>query len=100
MRRIEIPRRIAARRPSVHGEELFALQPTTAGERLIEYEGEVAGWRRTAARQGSDDGHTFVSGLSDGRVIDGSRGGNRARLLKHACVPIYEASAAGHDVRG
>ena len=79
------PRRIAARRPSVHGKALFALQPIAADERLIEYKGEVTNWRRAAARQRSDDGHTLVSGLSDGRVIDGSRDGNSARLLNHAC---------------
>lgn len=68
-------RRITARRSSVHGKGLFALQPIVAGERLIEYKGEVTSWRRAAARQRSEAGHTFVFGLSDDSVIDGSRAG-------------------------
>jgi len=98
-------RRITARRSSVHGKGLFALQSIAAGERLIEYKGEVTGWRRAAARQRSEVGHTFVFGLSDGRVIDGSRGGNSARLLNHACetgdrVFIYtrKAICAGEEL--
>ncbi|KAA1014504.1 SET domain-containing protein [Paraburkholderia panacisoli] len=91
-------RRITARRSSVHGKGLFALQAIAAGERLIEYRGEVTSWRRAAARQRSDVGHTFVFGLSDGRVIDGSRGGNSARFLNHACMPNCEAIEVGDRV--
>ena len=91
-------RRITARRSSVHGKGLFALQPIAAGERLIEYKGEVTSWRRAAARQRSEVGHTFVFGLSDGRVIDGSRGGNSARFLNHACDPNCEAIETGDRV--
>jgi uncharacterized protein len=91
-------RRITARRSSVHGKGLFALQPIAAGERLIEYKGEVTSWRRAAARQRSEAGHTFVFGLSDGRVIDGSRGGNSARFLNHACAPNCEAIETGDRV--
>ncbi|MFL9966308.1 SET domain-containing protein-lysine N-methyltransferase [Paraburkholderia sediminicola] len=91
-------RRITARRSSVHGKGLFALQAIAAGERLIEYRGEVTSWRLAAARQRSDVGHTFVFGLSDGRVIDGSRGGNSARFLNHACTPNCEAIEVGDRV--
>ena len=91
-------RRITARRSPVHGTGVFALQPIAAGERLIEYKGEVTGWRRAAARQRSEAGHTFVFGLSDGRVIVGSRGGNSARFLNHACAPNCEAIETGDRV--
>lgn len=91
-------RRITARRSPVHGKGLFALQPIAAGERLIEYKGELTSWRRAAARQRSEVGHTFVFGLSDGRVIDGSRGGNSARFLNHACAPNCEAIETGERV--
>jgi SET domain-containing protein len=70
---------------------VFALQPIAAGERLIEYAGEVTNWRRAAARQQSGNGHIFVFGLSDGRVIDGSRGGNSGRFINHARAPNCEA---------
>jgi SET domain-containing protein len=36
-------------------------------------------------------GHTFIFGLADGRVIDGSIGGNSARWLNHSCQPNCEA---------
>ncbi|MGF6758945.1 SET domain-containing protein [Paraburkholderia sp. GAS42] len=36
-------------------------------------------------------GHTFHFALSDDRVIDGSRGGNSARWLNHACGANCEA---------
>jgi SET domain-containing protein len=91
-------RRITARGSPVHGKGLFALQPIAAGERLIEYKSEVTSWRRAAARQRSAAGHTFVFGLSSGRVIDGSRGGNSARFLNHACVPNCEAIEVGNRV--
>ena len=91
-------RRITARRSSVHGKGLFALQPIAAGERLIEYKGEVTSWRRAAARQRSEAGHSFVLGLSDGRVIDGSRSGNSARFVNHACAHNCEAIETGDRV--
>jgi hypothetical protein len=40
----------------------------------------VKSWRRAAARQLSEVGHTFMFDLSDGRMSDGSHGGNSARL--------------------
>src|SRR6516225_6370595 len=91
-------RRLISRRCPVHGTGVFALLPIAAGERLIEYTGEVTSWRRAAARQRSETGHTFVFGLSDGRVIDGSRGGNSARFLNHACDPNCEAIETGDRV--
>jgi SET domain-containing protein len=77
---------------------VFALQPIAPGERLIEYKGRLTSWRSAAARQRSEAGHTFVFGLSDGRVIDGSRGGNSARFLNHACAPNCEAIETGDRV--
>jgi SET domain-containing protein len=77
---------------------VFALQPIAAGERIIEYAGEVTSWRRAAARQQSENGHTFVFGLSGGRVIDGSRAGNSARFINHACAPNCEAIETGDRV--
>lgn len=91
-------RRIAVRRSPIHGKGVFALRSIAAGERLVEYKGEVTNWRRAATRQQSVAGHTFVFGLSNGRVIDGSRGGNSARYLNHACAPNCEAVEVGDRV--
>jgi SET domain-containing protein len=86
-------RRIIVRRSSVHGKGVFALRSLAAGERVLEYKGEVTSWRKAAGRlrRAGAVGHTFVFGLSDGRVIDGSRGGNSARWLNHACAANCEA---------
>jgi uncharacterized protein len=86
-------KRIVVKRSPVHGKGVFALRPIRAGERVMEYKGEVTTWRRAAARlrRGGAIGHTFVFGLSSGRVIDGSRGGNSARWLNHACDANCEA---------
>jgi uncharacterized protein len=74
-------RRVVVRRSPVHGKGVFASRPLAAGERVLEFKGEVTSWRKVTRRfrRNSVDGHTFLSGLSDGRVIDGSQGGNSAR---------------------
>jgi SET domain-containing protein len=72
---------------------VFALQAIPAGQRILEYRGEVTSWRRASARywRSGVPGHTFIFGLADGRVIDGSVGGNSARWLNHSCEPNCEA---------
>jgi uncharacterized protein len=85
-------RRVIVRRLSVHGRGVFAARPLAAGEHVLQYRGEITSWRdavRHHRREGVD-GHTFLLGLSDGSVIDGSRGGNSARWLNHACAPNCE----------
>jgi hypothetical protein len=86
-------RRVTVRRSPVHGKGVFALHHLAAGERLLEYLGEVTTWRKATARHQRHgvEGHTFFFGLSDGRVIDGSHGGNSARWLNHACAANCEA---------
>jgi SET domain-containing protein len=65
------------------------MHALAAGERVLEYKGEITSWRNAVRRHQREgvEGHTFLFGLSDGRVIDGSRGGNSARWLNHACAP-------------
>lgn len=60
---------------------------------MLEYTGTVMTWRRAVSRHRryGVEGHTFLFGLSDGRVIDGSLGGNSARWLNHACNANCEA---------
>jgi uncharacterized protein len=86
-------RRVTVRKSSVHGRGVFALQAIPAGQRILEYRGEVTSWRRASARhrRSGMHGHTFIFGLADGRVIDGSVGGNSARWLNHSCKPNCEA---------
>ncbi|WP_179405158.1 SET domain-containing protein [Burkholderia guangdongensis] len=85
-------RRVVVRRSSVHGRGVFAVRQLQVGECIFEYKGEVTTWRKAVRRyeSRSDESHTFLFGLSDGRVIDGARGGNSARWLNHACAPNCE----------
>ena len=86
-------RRLSVRRSSVHGRGVFALRALRAGELILEYTGTVMAWKHAVSRHRrfGAAGHTFLFGLSDGRVIDGSLGGNSARWLNHACVANCEA---------
>lgn len=82
--------RIVVRRSPIHGRGLFAVRPIPAGSRILEYKGAVTEWRAAIDWHSASDstiGHTFFFGLSDGRVIDGGRGGNSARWINHACSP-------------
>lgn len=90
-------RRVTVKKSSVHGRGVFALQAIPAGQRIFEYRGEVTTWRRAAARyrRSGMPGLTFIFGLADGRVIDGSIGGNSARWLNHSCQPNCEAIEDG-----
>lgn len=93
-------RRVVVRRSPVHGRGVFARCAMWAGERIMEYKGEVIGWRTAASRYRKHGalGHTYFFGLSDGRVIDGGCRGNSARWLNHACVPNCEAIEIGERV--
>ncbi|MEZ0606556.1 SET domain-containing protein [Paraburkholderia sp. IW21] len=93
-------RRITVRRSPVHGKGVFAMRPLAAGERVLEYKGEITTWRNALRRHRCEGvaGHTFLFGLSDGRVIDGSRGGNSARWLNHACTPNCETIEDGERI--
>jgi hypothetical protein len=85
-------RRVIVRRSSVHGKGVFAMHTLAAGERVLEYKGEITSWRNAVRRHQREgvEGHTFLFGLSDGRVIDGRRGGKRARWFNHACATNCE----------
>jgi SET domain-containing protein len=87
-------RRIQVRRSGVHGKGVFALQPLTRGEVVIEYKGEVISWPEALRRHPhdpSDPNHTFYFHIDDGNVIDAKVGGNAARWINHACQPNCEA---------
>ena len=87
-------RRIQVRRSGVHGKGVFALRPIAAGERIIEYVGEVLTWAAAQKRHPhdpSDPNHTFFFHVDDKRVIDAAVGGNAARWINHSCEPNCQA---------
>jgi SET domain-containing protein len=89
-------RRIQVRKSGVHGKGVFALQAIAAGERLIEYTGEVITWPEALRRHPhdpTDPHHTFYFSLDDGsHVIDAKFGGNASRWINHACEPNCRAN--------
>lgn len=78
----------------VHGRGVFARQPIAAGERIIEYTGEIITSDESARRAEASGGpvnHTFFFSLADGNLIDGGSNGNDARFINHSCDPNCEA---------
>ena len=91
-----MPKKIQARKSTIHGNGVFALEALRKGERVVEYKG----LRRTHAEVDADDagdvesGHTFLFTLNDDYVIDANYKGNDARWINHSCAPNCEAVIA------
>lgn len=87
-------RRLQVRRSGIHGKGVYALRPLSAGERLIEYTGEIITWAEAVRRHPHDPSqptHTFYFHVDDVHVIDAKVGGNTARWINHSCAPNCEA---------
>ncbi|MFC4727851.1 SET domain-containing protein [Coralloluteibacterium thermophilus] len=100
-----MPRKIAARRSSIHGNGLFALVDIPKGTRLIQYKGRLI-THRQADRLYADDGesgHTFLFTLNDTYIVDGNVDGNIARWANHShdpnCETVIEEDAGGDPKR-
>jgi len=88
-------RRIQVRQSGVHGKGVFAVRPISAGDRIIEYKGEIIAWPEALRRHPhnpDEPNHTFYFSLDDGdHVIDANVDGNAARWINHACDPNCQA---------
>ena len=88
-----MPKKIQARKSTIHGNGVFALAPLKKGERVIQYKGLL----RSHADVDADDtgdvesGHTFLFTLNDDYVVDANIDGNIARWINHSCKPNCEA---------
>jgi SET domain-containing protein len=94
-------RRIQVRRSGVHGKGVFALRPITAGERILEYKGEIISSKEADRRlpdDPEDPSHTFFFSLNERKVIDANFGGNAARYINHSCDPNCETEVQGMQV--
>ena len=67
-----MPKKIATRRSAIHGNGMFAIQPISKGERLIEYKGRRRTHEEVDAGDSGDveSGHTFLFTLNEVFVID------------------------------
>lgn len=93
--------RFVVRRSPVHGRGLFANNTIVAGEFVCEYKGARVSWKDVLDQLPSDrsqPGHTFFFDVEEGIVIDGSKGGNGARWLNHACSPNCEAELSNNCI--
>jgi SET domain-containing protein len=87
-------RRIQVRKSGIHGKGVYALRPLKAGEKIIEYTGEVITWKEALRRHPhdpKDPNHTFYFTLDDKHVLDAKFGGNASRWINHACEPNCES---------
>ena len=87
-------RRTQVRRSGIHGKGVFAVRPFAAGERVMEYTGEVITWKQAQRKHPHDPDdpfHTFFFHIDDKHVIDGGKTGNSAKWINHACGPNCEA---------
>jgi uncharacterized protein len=89
----EVP--IQVRDSTIHGSGAFAARNIKAGECIGRYTGRLYAPEEVGERDW-DEALTFVFGLADGSVIDGSEGGNATRHINHSCKPncaAYETEA-------
>ncbi len=94
-------RRIQTRRSGVHGKGVFATVDIPAGERIIEYVGEIISWEEAQRRHPHDPAqpnHTFYFHLDEQHVIDALYGGNSSRWINHSCDANCEADEDGGRV--
>jgi len=86
-------RKIQIRQSGVHGKGVFATQMIGAGERVIEYVGEIISAQEAEDRHPhnpEDPNHTFYFQVEEDRVIDGLHGGNASKWINHSCAPNCE----------
>src|SRR3989344_5913059 len=88
-------RRTQVRESGVHGKGVYAIRPLRAGDKVLEYKGEIITWNEALRRHPHDPSqpnHTFYFHLDDGHVIDGKHPGNSAKCINHSCEPNLEAA--------
>lgn len=91
---------VEVRASGVHGLGAFAIRSIPRGQLIGAYEGRRYSPGEQAARQWDHD-LTYVFGLSDGTLIDGSDGGNATRHINHSCAPncqAFEVTSEDGDV--
>ena len=82
--------KIEARRSSIHGLGVYAVEPIRAGETIIEVVGErisSAESDRRYEQRAADPSHTFMFYVDEDTVIDCGVNGNVSRFINHSCEP-------------
>ncbi|MEO7366326.1 MAG: SET domain-containing protein-lysine N-methyltransferase [Gemmatimonadaceae bacterium] len=77
----------------IQGRGVFAAQRLRAGQKIIEYTGEIIPNDEADRRYDETNmtrHHTFLFCLDDDRCVDGDDKKNDARLINHSCDPNCE----------
>jgi len=90
------------RRSSIHGHGVFAMRPIKAGERIVEYVGEVIPLALADEREARYKRQRLADYMfrfpGTRLVIDATHKGNVSRLINHSCAPncksVYEVVAS------
>ncbi len=94
-------RRTQVRASGVHGKGVYAVRPIRAGEKVLEYKGEIITWRKALTRHPHDPNqpnHTFYFHLNNACVIDAKSSLAPAKWVNHSCNPNMEADQEGMRV--
>ena len=94
-------RRIQVRKSGIHGKGVYAIRSIKAGDKVLEYKGEIITWKKALDRHPHDESqpnHTFYFHLDDGHVIDAKHTGNSAKWINHSCKPNLEAEQDGYRI--
>ena len=70
----------------IHGRGVKATRDIPAGEKLLEYVGEIITPSEADRRYPFDENephHTFLFSVNSRKIIDASKGGNVARWINH-----------------
>src|SRR5688572_6691652 len=81
-------------RSKIHGRGVVATRDIAAGEKLVEYVGEIITSGEADRRYPWDDTkphHTFLFSVNSRKIIDAAHRGNVARWINHSCNPNCEA---------
>jgi uncharacterized protein len=74
----------------IHGRGLFSGHAIPAGQRIIEYVGEIVSKAESLRR--CEQGNECIFALDEEHDLDGNVPWNPARFLNHSCTPNCEAN--------
>ncbi len=94
-------RRTQVRDSGIHGKGVYAVRPIQAGERVLEYKGEIITWEEALERHPHDPeqpNHTFTSTSTTATSSTASTKATRPSGSTTACEPNLEAEQVGNRV--
>ena len=100
-KRSQRPKLYEIGKSTIQGRGVFAARRIRAGQKIIEYTGEIIPNDEADRRYDEEKmsrHHTFLFTLDDDRSLDGDVKTNDARLINHSCDPNCEAIIDGDHI--